>query len=213
MGQRNRRVCRLSTALAACAFAFALAAPVFGDSPPPGAREVEQGWFAPVNRSVPPKGPKNVFVIPIREDITGKAFKTMERKVLQCRSGQADLVILDMDTPGGRVDAAEAICKLIDSGLGDVHTVCFIRPDAISAGAMIALACKEIVVTPGARMGASAPLVPGMKLEEPIREKYESVLRTQLEQSAERNGYPKALAVSMVSRDLEVWLIRSKKTR
>ena len=59
MGPRNRRVCRLSTALAACALAFALAAPVLGESapaasapasPPTGAQVVEQGWFAPVKR-------------------------------------------------------------------------------------------------------------------------------------------------------------------
>ena len=226
MAERNRRMCGKLVLLAtACVSACALASPgqarpgetATAPGPPsaavpPGARKVDQGWFAPQKRSAPPKQPKSVFIIPIREQIMDKAFKALERKVLQCRSGQADLVILDMDTPGGSVNAAEAICKLINSGLGKVHTVCFIRSDALSAGAMIALACKEIIVTPGARLGATAPLVPGMKLEKPIREKFESVLRTQLEQSAERNGYPKALAVSMVSRDLEVWLIRSRRT-
>jgi len=223
MGPRNRRVCRLSTALAACALAFALAAPVLGESrpsasaraaPPPGAREVEQGWFAPLKRSVPPKDPRNVFIIPIREDITDKAFKAMERKVITCKAGGADLVILDMHTPGGDPFAARDIIELLTNELGNVHTVCFVRSDALSAGAMIALGCNEIVMTPSGTLGACAPiLLGGGKLEGAKREKFESFLRTTFEQSAKRNGYPAALAVSMVSYDMEVWLVRNKKTR
>ena len=223
MGPRNRRVCRLSTALAACALAFALAAPVLGESapaasapasPPTGAQVVEQGWFAPVKRSVPPAEPKNVFIIPIREDITDKAFRAMERKVITCKAGGADLVILDMHTPGGDPFAARDIIELLTSELGDVHTVCFVRSDALSAGAMIALGCNEIVMTLSGTLGACAPiLVGGGELKGAKREKYESFLRTTFEQSAKRNGYPVALAVSMVSYDMEVWLVRNKKTR
>jgi membrane-bound serine protease (ClpP class) len=223
MGQRNRRICRLTTALAACALAFALAVPVLGEpspaasapaSPPPGAQVVEQGWFAPLNRSVPPAEPKNVFIIPIREDITDKAFRAMERKVITCKAGGADLVILDLHTPGGSPFAARDIIALLASELGDVHTVCFVRSDALSAGAMIALGCDEIVMTPTGTLGACAPiLVGGGELTGAKREKYESFLRTTSEQSAKRNGYPAALAVSMVSYDMEVWLVRNKKTR
>jgi len=115
--------------LAACALGFALAltVPVLGEpppaasapaSPPAGAQVVEQGWFAPVKRSVPPAEPKNVFIIPIREDITDKAFKAMERKVITCKAGGADLVILDMHTPGGDPFAARDIIELLTSELG-----------------------------------------------------------------------------------------------
>jgi membrane-bound serine protease (ClpP class) len=79
---------------------------------------------------------------------------------------------------------------------------------------MIALGCNEIVMTPMGTLGACAPiLVGGGELKGAKREKYESFLRTTFEQSAKRNGYPAALAVSMVSYDMEVWLIRNKKTR
>jgi membrane-bound serine protease (ClpP class) len=184
---------------------------------PAGARMTEQGWFAPKRYARPkPELPRQVtkaFVIPIRGEINNGMYEALRLKAIRCRSAGAELVIFDMDTLGGLVGAAINITRLIKQDLRDIYTVCFVRTKAISAGAMIAVACDEIIMTPVASLGDCAPLIPGGKLEGVEREKSESFIRTEFVQSAELNGYSEALAQCMVSWDLEAWLIRNKKTR
>jgi len=180
-----------------------------------GRIETPDGWFAVLPRKGPPRPdkPTRVFVIPVREEIKTKTFKAMERKALRCRSAGADLVILDMDTFGGGVIAALNIARLLKVELADIYTVCYARTRAISAGALIALACNEIVMTPVGKLGDCAPIVMGGKLEGVEREKGESPLRTEFAESAQDNGYPIPLAESMVTMGRAVWLIRNKGTR
>ncbi len=184
---------------------------------PEGARITPEGWFAPPEPGVEkPKLPGAVtvaFVIPIREPITGKTFEAIKRKAVRCRASGAELILFDMDTFGGEVKAALDIARLLKSDLDDIYTACYVRTRAISAGALIALACDEIVMSTTGKLGDCAPLLLGGELKGVQREKIETVLRTEFEESAERNGYSMALAKSMVSYDLEVWLVRNRKTR
>ena len=180
---------------------------------PAGSKKTDRGWFAAVKKPTLPQEPKNVFIIPIREEIGEKTFQALQRKVARCKGKGADLVIFDMDTWGGGVIAALDITRMLKTELEGIRTVCFVRTRAISAGAMIAVACNEIVMTPVGTLGDCAPIALGEKLEGVEREKIETVLRTEFEESANRNGYNPALAVSMVSFDEEVWLIRNKGDR
>ncbi|MHC4983288.1 MAG: NfeD family protein [Planctomycetota bacterium] len=183
---------------------------------PPHAIVTEEGWFAkPEVRTDKPKlpaAPQNVFVIPIREEIGTKTFEAIARKASRCRASGADLIIFDMDTWGGQVEAALDITRLIKTDLKDIHTVCFIRTRGVSAGAMIAMACDEIAMTPVGKFGDAAPVSMGGTIKGVEREKLETVIRSEFKESARRNGYSQALAQSMVSASLEVWLIRSRKT-
>ena len=182
-----------------------------------GRRETEDGWFAPASPAVAkptlPDEIDSAIVIPIREMIQTKTFETIKRKVIQARSQSVQLIIFDMDTFGGEVIAALNIARLIKAELGDIYTVCYIRTRAISAGSLIALSCDEIIMSPVGKIGDSAPIVMGGKLEGVEREKMETVLRTEFAESAVRNGYSEPLLESMVSYDLEVWLVRNKQTR
>ncbi len=193
-------------------------APAIGKvTPPAGARtdEARDGWFAPKSQTDTPALPKSVdraFVIPIREPISAKTYKALRRKALRSRKASAQLVILDVDTWGGDAIAALDIARLLKKDLGDVYVLCYVHTRAISAGALIALACDEIVMNPTGKLGDCAPIVMGGKLEGVEREKIETVLRTEFEESAQRNGYNVALATSMVSHDQEVWLVRNRKT-
>ena len=186
-------------------------------APPPGAMVTEEGWFAPIKpkyekRPLPEQITK-AFIIPVHEPISTKTLDAIERKAIRCRGNGAQLIVLDMDTWGGRADAALDIARLLKTDLNDVHTICYVRTRAISAGALISLACDEIIMTRVGTLGDCAPIVLGQKLEGVEREKGESPLRTEFRESAELNGYPMALAESMVSWDLEVWLIRNVRTR
>lgn len=185
---------------------------------PKGARVTQDGWFAPPKRQNPlpplPEKVTKVFIIPIREDILTKTFESMKRKVMWAKAKGAELIIFDMDTPGGLVSAAENIAHMMKTDLNDTYTVCMVRPNAYSAGALIALACDEIVMTSVSAIGDCAPIsLGGGELSKITREKSESPIRTIFRNSARRNGYNLALSQSMVSAQLEVWMVRHIKTR
>ena len=189
--------------------------PSWAKGAPKGATITEDGWFAPKPKVQKPPLPKEItkaFVIPIREPISNKTFKALRRKVIRCRAKGAQLIILDMDTWGGAVGGALDMTRLLKNDLDDIYVLCYIRTRAISAGAMIALACDEIVMTPVGKLGDCAPIVLSGKLEGVEREKIESPLRTEFEESAERNGDNVPLATSMVSYDQEVWEVLNIKT-
>lgn len=180
---------------------------------PKDARITPEGWFTPPPKVARPplsKHPRSVFIIPIREAISTKTFDVLRRKAVRARSG--DLVILDMDTWGGEAGAALDISRLLKTDMKNVYTVCFVRTRAISAGALIAMACDEIVMTEVGTFGDCAPIAMGGKLEGVEREKMETVIRNEFAESAEKNGYNVALAESMVSIHREVWLVRDVKT-
>ncbi len=108
----------------------------------------------------------------------------------------AAAVVLDINTLGGRVDAA---IKIRDALLGaKVKTVAYVHPRAISAGALIALACDFIVVAPGASFGAATPIQLGAEGAEAVSEKMVSYFRTELRTTAEAKGRRGDIAEAMV---------------
>lgn len=184
---------------------------------PPGAIVTTEGWFVrPQPKSQRPVLPEKVaraFVIPIREDIRQKTYDAVSRKALRCRAGDAQLIVLDMDTWGGELHAALDIVRLLKVDLEGIYTVCYVRTRAVSAGALIAVSCDEIVMSPTGTFGDCAPVSLAGPLEGIEREKVETVLRKEFAESAENNGYNVALAEAMVTASREVWLVRNKKTR
>jgi membrane-bound serine protease (ClpP class) len=185
---------------------------------PQGARVRPDGWFAPrqFNRSVTrPTKIDHVFVLPMREEIGNKTLETLKRKIIhiQTHGTGTKLVIIDMDTWGGLVISALDIARLLKTELSDIYTVCYARTRAISAGALIACACDEIIMTPVGKLGDCAPIMPGATLGKVEREKSETVLREEFVESAKQNGYSTALAETMVTAVREVWLVRHVKTR
>ncbi|MCJ7543313.1 MAG: hypothetical protein MUP47_01905 [Phycisphaerae bacterium] len=183
---------------------------------PAGARETEEGWFAPVQRShaLPalPATVTHVFVIPIDGAITDTLADALERKVLRCKASGAELVIFRLNTPGGSGEAMDRIVQLILDELGSIRTVAFVAPKALSAGAIISLACNEIVMTPTAVIGDAMPIMIGPEglVEIPPKErgKFESAARGQVRVLAGRNGYNLDLCEAMVTITHELWLIR-----
>lgn len=179
-------------------------------------RVTDDGWFAPppeVDRPGLPKKIDKAFIITIREPITQKTFDAVKRKFRKCRAGGAQLIIFDMDTWGGAVGPALDITRHIKHDMKNVYLACYVRTRAISAGAMIAMACNEIIMAPTGKFGNCAPILAAGKLEGVEREKIETVIRTEFKESADRNGYNIPLSTSMVSHDQEVWLVRNLKTR
>ncbi len=140
-----------------------------------------------------------VFLVPIHGDIELGLAPFVERSLEEARAVGASAVILDIETPGGRVDAAQRISNAIgDAGL---PVYAFINRHAYSAGAMIALATDRVYMRPGSVMGAATPIVGS---GEKAPEKIVSAMRSQMRALAENRGLDPAVAEAMVDEDIEI---------
>ena len=119
------------------------------------------GWFARPEVQRPPLPEKitNAFVIPIHGPIGTSTYEAVKRKIVKCKSSGAQMVIFDMKTPGGSLKAMMGIIEQILDELPGVTTVAYVNPRAISAGAIISLACHEIVMSPRAIIGDAMPIM------------------------------------------------------
>ncbi len=125
----------------------------------------------------------------------------------------ASRLILDIDTPGGEIQRMEEIVALLQQFEGQpVDTVAFVRNQAYSAGAVIALACKRIWVAPRANIGAIVPVIGGGVLgliEDEVRAKYLSAMRAEVSKIASHHGATvQKLAEAMVDPALQVVAMR-----
>ncbi len=142
---------------------------------------------------------QTVFIIPINGDIDMGLPYVVNRGIDQAENDDAKLIIFDIDTFGGRVDAAT---KIKDSILGTkIPTVAFINRRAISAGALISLSCDSIYMTSGATIGAATAVdLQGNKGSEKVI----SYMREEMASTAEANGKSREIAAMMVDESLEL---------
>ncbi len=95
-----------------------------------------------------------VYRIPVKNEVEKGLYAFLQRAFEEAEEAGAEVVILDIDTPGGFVDTAGDIGKLMDDT--PLTTIAFINNDALSAGAFIALHADEIYMVPSGRIGAAA---------------------------------------------------------
>jgi membrane-bound serine protease (ClpP class) len=133
------------------------------------------------------------------------------RKLEVARKEQADLVIVEIDSPGGTVDASFAIAERLRD-VDWAHTVAFIPHEAISGGAFVALGCTDIVMDGEAVMGDAGPIFRegGAIFFQHVPEKIRSYIERRVRDLAEAKGRPPALAEAMVDNKLKVFEVRNE---
>src|SRR5882762_1985073 len=147
---------------------------------------------------------KRVYVLPIRDDIMPPMVYLVRRGVKEAMEAKADLLVLDMDTNGGRVDTTREIITILNQFKGD--TVTYVNKDAFSAGAYIAVATKKIYMAPESVIGAAAPVIlsPGGDGIQAVPDTYEkkmtSAVKAMVRTSAEKNGYNIAVVEAMIDK-------------
>jgi membrane-bound serine protease (ClpP class) len=152
---------------------------------------------------------KEVYVIPIKGEIDRALTIFIRRGIQEAERADASTIIFEIDTFGGRVDSALQITTLIGS-LDDIETVAFVpaTPEGTgvswSAGSLISFSCDRIYMAPGTSMGAAAPVYQTTQGMEAAPEKTVSAVRAQMAALAEKNGYPKGIALAMVDMDVEL---------
>ncbi|MEZ4474997.1 MAG: hypothetical protein R3F60_30230 [bacterium] len=99
---------------------------------------------------------QTVVVVPIRGTIDQGLAPYVKRSLEVAKSRGARAIVLDVDTFGGRVDAAVIIRDALLSA--EVPVIAFVNRRAISAGALISYAADFIAFTNGASMGAATPI-------------------------------------------------------
>jgi len=123
----------------------------------------------------------------------------IERGIEEARAAGASAVVLDIDTPGGRVDAAERISDAI--GDAGIPVYAYVNRRAFSAGALIAISTGHVYMRPGSVMGAATPVDgSGHKASEKIV----SAMRSEMRALAESHGLDPAVAEAMVDEDVAI---------
>ena len=149
---------------------------------------------------------QKVYVIPVTGNVD-PGMASFLKRALNPQDGRKALFVLEMDTFGGRVDAAlNIVDTLLDASHG--KTVAYVTRRAISAGALIALACNELVMKPHTTIGDCAPITYSSEGPRMMGEKFQSPLRARFRSLAKRNGYSEVLAEAMVSDNIAVYEVR-----
>tara|TARA_E500000178_G_scaffold338297_1_gene378467 strand:- start:2776 stop:4137 length:1362 start_codon:yes stop_codon:yes gene_type:complete len=139
----------------------------------------------------------DIYKIPIQGTIDLGLPPFIERTIKEAESSGATAIIFEINTFGGRVDAAT---QIKDAILGsDILTVAFINRRAISAGALISLSCEKIFMTGGGLIGAATAVdMSGKKGSEKVI----SFMREEMASTAEKRGRSKVIARGMVDEEL-----------
>ncbi|MBU0484703.1 MAG: serine protease [Proteobacteria bacterium] len=148
-----------------------------------------------------------VYVLPVAGDVEPAMASYLERAVNEVGTDPGSIIVLELDTFGGRVDSALKIVSTM-TGVNGPQTIAFVKNKAISAGALIALSCNKLVMRPHTTIGDCAPISFSQEGAQMLGEKFQSPLRAKFRALARRNGYPVSLAESMVSARLEIYEIK-----
>lgn len=134
-----------------------------------------------------------IYIVPIRADIMPPLVYVVRRGVKEAMEANADAIIFDMNTDGGRVDVTEEIIGIISKFKGKTFT--YVNDRAFSAGAFISVATQKIFMAPQSVIGAAAPIMlsPGgsgpEKMPDTVEVKMTSAIRALVRTQAEKNGH------------------------
>lgn len=148
-------------------------------------------------------GSKHAVWITLEGDVDPGMNDYVRRAIADAREQNPDMIIFEINTFGGRLDAAFNIVDTI-TAIHDIETIALVRQKAISAGALIALSCHKLYMLPSTTIGDCAPIVQSQEGPQILGEKIQSPLRAKFRNLAQRNGYPELLSESMVTPELEV---------
>lgn len=140
-----------------------------------------------------------VYRIAVTGTVENGLAPYVARSLREAEAAGAAAAYLDIDTPGGRVDAAERISDAVRRSPVPVYA--FVNPRAFSAGALIAISAKEVYMRPGGVIGAATPVDGGGQR---APEKMVSAMRAEFRAVAEERGLDPRIAEAMVDEAVEI---------
>lgn len=154
--------------------------------------------------ALPLPGKKTVvYVIPVKDEINSPTLFILRRGLKEAIEQKADVVLLDMDTPGGALDVTFEIMEALEKFPGKKLT--FVDREAMSAGAFISAVTDEIYFVPNGVIGAAAPVMAtGGEIDKSMKQKIVSYLRARMRASSEGKGYRGQVISAMIDEDYEL---------
>lgn len=168
-----------------------------------GADQPDTAAPAPAVTAAPPR--KHVaYVIPVQDQIAKPALYIIRRGLKEAIEQKADLVILDMKTPGGAADTTIEIMEALEKFPGG--TITYVNNEAGSAGAIIAMVTRDIYFAPTGVMGAAElVLSTGQDAPESMKRKMTSFIAAKTEAlSAAPTGRRAEILKAMMNPDFEL---------
>lgn len=170
----------------------------------------------------------NVVVITIDGPIDSITARSVRRRLDEAVTLKADAVVFDLNTPGGEIGAVLEISNAIKQS-PIRNTIAWIHPMAYSGGAIIALACREIIVSDASGFGDAKVIIPGFDrssfrtqirgMNEDERQKFLPPLLADLVDSARRHNrsagsyqWDELLVQALVATDAELWWVQDNQT-
>ena len=162
-------------------------------------------------------GRKNVVYLFSIKDPISLIYETdiFEQAIVLAANQGPLFILIDIDTPGGRIDLAQRISEAIIKA-DNCTTVAFIGGSkfggAFSEGAIIALACDKVYMRRGTDIGAAPPALYTLSGPETVEQVYDQTVdaraRSQWQsfssEIAERNNRPDLLVNAMVDSNIKV---------
>jgi membrane-bound serine protease (ClpP class) len=133
------------------------------------------------------------YRIRLDQDIDPSAQRLVVLGLEKAAKAEADYVLLDINTYGGAVNAADSIRAAILRY--DKPVVAYVNMQAASAGALISIACDSIYMRTGSSIGAATVV---NQTGEVAPDKYQSFMRGMMRATAKANGRDPEIAESMV---------------
>ncbi|MDD5198854.1 MAG: NfeD family protein [Terrimicrobiaceae bacterium] len=146
--------------------------------------------------------PGEVVVVPLSGEISNAQTAFLRRTLKQAESAGASAYVIEMDTPGGELQAAVDILQLLLKAR--IPTYTWVNTNAGSAGALIALGTDHIYMAPVSAIGAAAPVSSeGADIPQTMNAKVISYFSGYFRSAAQAKGRNPALAQAFIDKDTE----------
>ena len=136
----------------------------------------------------------NIYVIDISGEVTPGMTNYVISSFKEAHEQNVNLILLNVDTLGGRIDSAERISKEILNS--KIKTVSYVNSKAESAGVLISISANSMYMAPASTIGSAEPI--------PNTEKTLSYWRSLLETTAEKRGREPQIVAAMADSSIEI---------
>ena len=145
----------------------------------------------------------SVVIIPVREQIDSPSLFIIRRGLKEAFEQKAQVIVLDMKTPGGSAQTTLEIMEALDKFPG--RTITFVNDEAGSAGAIIAAVTDDIYFAPNGVMGAAELIFgTGQDVGEGLKRKMNSYLGAKIRAFSGEQPMRSDVLEAMMNPDFEL---------
>jgi membrane-bound serine protease (ClpP class) len=154
--------------------------------------------------------PKAVW-IKLDGQINASKERFIAQRIQKARADGVNLIFFEINSEGGIDSAATNIAQQI-ADVSDMKTVAYVEDRALGVAALIPLACDDIVLQRGAKIGNVASIRAGGRDEAKLSAEQTKVLADWAAEVCKKKGHPAAVAEAMIDPSVVVVSATDSKT-